>query len=194
MRLVVSTLTVTFVCLWFAGQAQAEHRYDRMMHRHADAIEDSADELYREVIRHFNRRHDFGRLRHIARTIEIKTDHIKRIVDRHESPRHIRADLEEIDRQVHAFEDIVRRSDRHAAHYGERHCERRHVHEELHHLTEMIHAMRDHMDCSVRPVHPVRPVRPVAVPVHRPRPVVYHDYPRHGISFGGHWGRVHFRF
>lgn len=200
MRLIISSLAVLISTTIFATDSRAEHRFDRTMHRFADTMEAVGDDLYDEVKLHYRHRHDYHRLKAAARTIEHKTDHIREVVDHHGSLRHIRADLEEIDRCMHEVQELLGRSDHRARRHGEPHYVRHHVRREMHRLETVVHDMRDYMDRTAAPVHPVRPVvvhpRPRPVVVHpRPRPVVVHrDHSRGGISFGGHWGRVHFRF
>lgn len=190
MRYAISTLLALATTTLFTGEAQAEHRYDRAMHRFADSMEHTADELYREVKIHYTHRRDFHRLRSVARIVEEKTDHIKHVVDRHGSPRHIRADLEEIDRCMHELQEMLAHSDYRAHRHGEPHHVRRHVRAEMHELENTVHAMRRFMDhVAAKPVHHVRPVYE---PVRRHAPVVVRR--DHGLSFGGRWGRVHFRF
>jgi hypothetical protein len=190
MKAALGTLTVVLLGALMPTDARADHRYDRAMHQLGTAIELAADDLKDEVDHHFRHRHDYTRLRQISRKIEDFADHIERIVDRHESPQHIYADLAEIDRQVHAFEDILRRSDRHAGYHGEHGYEKLHVHEVLHRLTDLVHEMRDHLDRFARVS---KPGRSVVVPVPRPE-VVHRDRSRGGISLGGQWGSVNFRF
>jgi hypothetical protein len=188
MKIAIASITVILASTIFSNSARAEHRYDRTMHRLANAMEDVADDLYREVKLHYRHRRDYDRLRHAALEIEHKSDHIKGVVDRHGSLRHIREDLEQIDRSLHEVQDIVGHSDHRARRHGEPHFNRRHVREDLHRLEEIVHDMREFMDRVPAPVRPVV-VRP------QPRPVVVHrDYSRGGISFGSKWGRIHFRF
>ena len=192
MRLMIATTTVILLAAMTTPKVRAEHQYDQAMHRLADAMENTADDLRDEVKLHFRHRHDYRRLVHIASVIEDKAGHIENLVDRHGSPQHIRADIAEIDRCVHEFNDILRQSDHHARHYGERRHERQHAHEELYRLERLVHQMGAVLDHLVATDYPRRP--PVRV-VPAPRPVVVHRYrPPAGLSFGGRWGSVSFRF
>ena len=191
MRFILATPAVILLSALTTPDAKAEHRYDRAMHRLADRIEDTADDLRDEVKRHFRRRHDYRRLLHFAEVIEDKAKHIEHVVDRHGSPRHIRADINEIDRCVHQFRNLLRHSDRRARYYGEPCRESRHVHEELHKLEDLVHTMSDVLDDLFAARHRPRP--PVYV-VPKPKPVVYRHHPHPGLSLGGKWGRIYFRF
>ncbi len=192
MRLIIATTAVILLAALTTPRARAEHRYDQTLHRLADAIEHTADDLRDEVRRHYRHRHDYGRLHYVASVIEDKARHIEHVVDHHGSPRHIRDDIAEIDRRTHEFRDIVRRSDHRARHYGESRNERLHVDEELHQLEVLVHEIGDALDDIVAvSSHPRPPVRVVPAP----RPVVVdRGHPHRGLSIGGRWGRVYFSF